>query len=151
MRPATDAPASLRALVVEDNRDTRETLQFLLRLWGDRVEAAADGRQGVDKGLAWRPEVAVVDIGLPLLDGYAVARQLRAALGAASDSSPWRAAAAPRAGGGRSRRASPTTSRSLPTPTNCGGCFSRLRAPCVGPAARITPAPPLLAGRPPLC
>ena len=150
MRPATDAPASLRALVVEDNRDARETLQFLLRTWGHRVEAA-DGRQGVDKGLAWRPEVAVVDIGLPLLDGYAVARQLRAALGAASDSSPWRAAAAPRAGGGRSRRASPTTSRSLPTPTNCGGRFSRLGAPCVRPAARITPAPPLLAGRPPLC
>ena len=88
MRPATDAPASLRALVVEDNWDTRETLQFLLRMWGHRVEAAADGRQGVDKGLAWRPEVAVVDIGLPLLDGYAVARQLRAALGAASGSSP---------------------------------------------------------------
>ena len=69
MRPATDAPASLRALVVEDNRDARETLQFLLRMWGHRVEAAADGRQGVDKGLAWRPEVAVVDIGLPLPDG----------------------------------------------------------------------------------
>ena len=81
MRPPADAAASLRALVVEDNRDTRETLQFLLRVWGDRVEAAADGRQGVDKGLAWRPEVAVVDIGLPLLDGYEVARQLRAALG----------------------------------------------------------------------
>ena len=88
MRPATDAPASLRALVVEDNRDTRETLQFLLRMWRHLVEAAADGRQGVDKGLAWRPEVAVVDIGLPLLDGYEVARQLRAALGAASGSSP---------------------------------------------------------------
>jgi CheY-like chemotaxis protein len=87
MRPATDAPASLRALVVEDNRDARETLQFLLRTWGHRVEAA-DGRQGVDKGLAWRPEVAVADIGLPLPDGYEVARQLRAALGAASGSSP---------------------------------------------------------------
>ena len=55
--------------MVEDNRDTRETLQFLLRMWGHRVEAAVDGRQGVDKGLAWRPEVEVADIGLPLPDG----------------------------------------------------------------------------------
>jgi CheY-like chemotaxis protein len=42
---------------------------------------AADGLRGVQQALAWRPEVAVVDIGLPLLDGYEVARRVRAALG----------------------------------------------------------------------
>jgi CheY-like chemotaxis protein len=81
MRPPTDAPESLRVLVVEDNRDTRESLKFLLETWGHRVEAAADGRQGVAWGVAWVPDVAVLDIGLPVLDGYQVARQLKAALG----------------------------------------------------------------------
>ncbi len=81
MLPMTDAPAPCRVLLVEDKLDGRATLQNLLELWGHQVEAAADGRQAVEKGLAWRPEVAVLDIGLPLLDGYAVARQLRAALG----------------------------------------------------------------------
>ena len=74
-------PSSRRILVVEDNPDSRETLRTLLELWGHHVEVAGDGRQGVEKALDWRPEVAVVDIGLPLLDGYEVARRVRAALG----------------------------------------------------------------------
>jgi hypothetical protein len=61
---------SRRILVVEDNRDGREALRLLLRLWGYEVEAAADGQQAVQKALAVRPEVALVDIGLPGLDGY---------------------------------------------------------------------------------
>jgi CheY-like chemotaxis protein len=56
-------------------------LQILLELWGHRVEAAEDGLVGLNKALSWRPEVAVVDIGLPQLDGYQVARRIRAALG----------------------------------------------------------------------
>jgi CheY-like chemotaxis protein len=43
--------------------------------------SAADGLQGVEKGLSWRPDAAVVDIGLPLMDGFEVARRLRQALG----------------------------------------------------------------------
>jgi signal transduction histidine kinase len=70
-----------RVLVVEDNPDGRETLRMMLEMWGHRVEVAADGQQGVDQALALRPEVALVDIGLPLLDGYEVARRVRAALG----------------------------------------------------------------------
>jgi CheY-like chemotaxis protein len=62
------------------NPDTRDTLCWLLRLSGFQVEQAWDGAEGVRKALAWRPEAAVVDIGLPLLDGYEVARRLRAAL-----------------------------------------------------------------------
>jgi two-component system, sensor histidine kinase len=81
MLQETDAPASCRVLLVEDKLDGRATLRNLLELWGYKVETAADGRQGVEKGLAWRPDVAVLDIGLPGLDGYEVARRLRAALG----------------------------------------------------------------------
>jgi signal transduction histidine kinase/CheY-like chemotaxis protein len=70
-----------RVLVIEDNPDGRETLRMMLEMWGHHVEVAADGQQGVEQALALRPEVALVDIGLPLLDGYEVARQVRAALG----------------------------------------------------------------------
>ena len=75
-----NAPPSRRILVVEDNPDSRESLRLLLEMWGHQVEVAEDGLRGCEKALEWRPEVAVVDIGLPLLDGYQVARQVRAAL-----------------------------------------------------------------------
>jgi DNA-binding response OmpR family regulator len=68
-------------LVVEDNPDGREALRILLGLQGFAVEAAPDGEQGVQKALSWKPDAAVVDIGLPLLDGFEVARRVRAALG----------------------------------------------------------------------
>lgn len=68
-------------LIVEDNADGRESLRRLLELYGHRVEVAVDGVEGVEKALASPPEVAVVDIGLPRLDGYQVARRIRAALG----------------------------------------------------------------------
>ena len=77
----TDDAQPRRVLVVEDNRDCRETLCRLLELSGFQVEQASDGPEGLRKALAWRPEAAVVDIGLPLLDGYEVARCLREALG----------------------------------------------------------------------
>jgi CheY-like chemotaxis protein len=76
----TDEARPRRVLVVEDNRDCRETLCLMLRLSGFQVEAAGDGREGVRKAVEWRPAAAVVDIGLPLLDGYEVARRLRQAL-----------------------------------------------------------------------
>jgi CheY-like chemotaxis protein len=50
-------------------------------LWGFDVLDAADGLQGVEKGVPWKPDVALVDIGLPKLDGFEVARRLRQALG----------------------------------------------------------------------
>jgi CheY-like chemotaxis protein len=68
-------------LIIEDQPDGRETLRLLLQLWGYQVEVAGDGLRGVQLALGWRPGAAVVDIGLPLLDGYGVARQVRAALG----------------------------------------------------------------------
>jgi CheY-like chemotaxis protein len=68
-------------LLIEDNHDAREVLRLLLELNGHFVETAADGQEGLEKALRHRPEVALVDIGLPLLDGYEVAAQARHALG----------------------------------------------------------------------
>jgi CheY-like chemotaxis protein len=65
-------------LVVEDNPDGREVLRILLELWGHQVDVAEEGPAAVCKALAERPEVALIDIGLPGHDGYEVARQLRA-------------------------------------------------------------------------
>jgi signal transduction histidine kinase len=65
-------------LIVEDNADSRETLRTLLSLWGHQVDVAETGPRGVEKALTTPPEVALVDIGLPDLDGYQVAEQVRA-------------------------------------------------------------------------
>lgn len=70
-----------RILLIEDNPDGRESLRLLLSYLGHQVEAAADGVEGVSKALTYQPDVAIVDIGLPRLDGYQVARRIRAALG----------------------------------------------------------------------
>jgi signal transduction histidine kinase/DNA-binding response OmpR family regulator len=65
-------------VVVEDNADIRDTLKALLELKGYRVQEAEDGPSGVDLILSRCPSVALVDIGLPGLDGYHLARELRA-------------------------------------------------------------------------
>ncbi len=67
-------------LVVEDNRDGRESLEMVLNFAGFSVETACDGEEGVAKGACLHPRAAVVDIGLPLLDGFGVARELRRVL-----------------------------------------------------------------------
>ncbi len=70
-----------RVLLIEDNPDGRESLRMLLTYLGHNVEVAADGEEGVRKALSVVPDVALVDIGLPRMDGYEVARRIRAALG----------------------------------------------------------------------
>ena len=67
----------LRILIIEDNEDGRETLRMLLELFGHEVEVAKDGVEGLYKALTLRPAVALVDVGLPVLDGYQVARCIR--------------------------------------------------------------------------
>jgi signal transduction histidine kinase/DNA-binding response OmpR family regulator len=74
----------LHILLVEDNPDIRETLRDLLELHGHRVEEASDGRSAVELVLSQRPQVALVDIGLPELDGYQVAELVRASAGGAN-------------------------------------------------------------------
>jgi CheY-like chemotaxis protein len=66
-------------LVVEDHPDVRATLARVLEHHGYRVAVAPDGEEGVLLGLQLRPTAAVVDITLPKLDGYEVARRLKAA------------------------------------------------------------------------
>jgi two-component system, sensor histidine kinase len=74
----------LRVTVVEDQDDVREALVALLEGWGHRVEAAPDGTTGIDLILRSRPDLALIDIGMPGLDGYSVARRVRAELGTLS-------------------------------------------------------------------
>src|SRR5260370_33620841 len=70
-----------RVLVVEDHADGREALRLLRTLSGHHVEVAPDGVEGVEVGLRMRPDVAIIGLNMPRLDGYGVARQLRAVLG----------------------------------------------------------------------
>jgi CheY-like chemotaxis protein len=67
----------LRILVVEDHRDTAESLRVLLELWGHEVTVASSGPDGVTVAGQSPPDVVLCDIGLPGLDGYGVARTLR--------------------------------------------------------------------------
>lgn len=73
--------APRRVVVIEDNDDFREALIAGLEGFDHQVTSASDGPSGLALLLDSKPEVAVVDIGLPRLDGYSVARQARAALG----------------------------------------------------------------------
>ncbi|HEY0512142.1 MAG TPA: ATP-binding protein [Thermoanaerobaculia bacterium] len=82
-RPATPAAPTtgLHILVVEDHEDGRESLRELLEIWGHKVSVAGSGPDGVEMAFSVRPEVALVDIGLPGLDGNEVARRIRSVLG----------------------------------------------------------------------
>ena len=89
--PAAHAPGLSRArsgakaaapardiLIVEDNDDARETLRRMLELEGHRVRVAADGVSGLEAVRAAVPEFALIDVGLPKMDGYELARRIRA-------------------------------------------------------------------------
>jgi two-component system, sensor histidine kinase len=75
------ASPSTHVLIVEDYADGRDTLRLLLELSGFRVAVAANGPEGLAQAVALRPRVALIDIGLPGLDGYEVARRIRQVLG----------------------------------------------------------------------
>jgi CheY-like chemotaxis protein len=76
-----ERPAALarrrRIVLVEDNADIRETVRMLATLWGHELATAADGPSGVELVLKNRPDVALIDIGLPGMNGYDVARAIR--------------------------------------------------------------------------
>ena len=70
--------ATRRILIIEDNADARAMLRHLLEAAGHEVHEAGDGRRGLEMALSLRPDVALIDLGLPGLDGFEIARQLRA-------------------------------------------------------------------------
>jgi CheY-like chemotaxis protein len=75
-QPPESAP--LRILVVDDNADAADSMAFLLELDGHEARIARDGLHAVDAAAHWTPDVVLLDIDLPKLDGYEVARRIRA-------------------------------------------------------------------------
>ena len=77
LEPGRRTGRSLRVLVVEDNVDAADSLSMLLRLYGHDVQVARTGPTALEMASASRPDVVLLDIGLPGMDGYQVAKQLR--------------------------------------------------------------------------
>jgi CheY-like chemotaxis protein len=76
-RAAAPPKVSRRVLVVDDNRDAAEVLAETLRVYGHEARLAFDGPGALDVAASFHPEVALLDIGLPVMDGYELARRLR--------------------------------------------------------------------------
>ena len=79
---STDAPAMptvapRRILVADDNRDAAESLGLQLQLAGHEVRTAQDGAEALKVGNAFKPEIVLLDLGMPKMDGYETARQMR--------------------------------------------------------------------------
>lgn len=72
------AAAGRRILLVDDNSDSAESLALLLGYQGYEVRTAGDGPAAIETARSFRPEAVFLDIGLPGMDGYEVARRLRA-------------------------------------------------------------------------
>jgi PAS domain S-box-containing protein len=77
LRAAADDQASLRILVADDNRDNADSCAMLLQMSGHDVRTAYSGRDALAIAAEFGPQVALLDIGMPELNGYQVARQLR--------------------------------------------------------------------------
>ena len=68
---------TLRVLVVDDGEDNRESLGRLVQAWGHQVRLAHDGPSALEAFVSFRPHVVLLDIGLPGMDGWQVAQQIR--------------------------------------------------------------------------
>lgn len=67
----------LRVLIADDNHDAADSLAFLVRIWGHDARVAYDGEAALALAAAFRPQVALLDIGMPKLDGYQLCRRFR--------------------------------------------------------------------------
>jgi CheY-like chemotaxis protein len=76
-QPGGQPAAGRRVLVVEDNADAADTLALLLELMGHEARTASDGAQALQVAPGFRPEVVLLDIGLPKMNGYEVCRRMR--------------------------------------------------------------------------
>ncbi len=116
-RSASCRPVLRRILVVDDNVDSAESLAQLLDMLGNEVRTAYDGEAGVEAARAFRPDVVLCDIGMPKMNGYDVARRIRA--------EPWgqndRAGGPDRVGAG-GRPAEECRRRLRPPPGQAGRC-----------------------------
>lgn len=79
--PAEAPLGARRVLIVEDNPHSRDSLRYLLELQGHHVDVAATGPEGVRIGVSRPHDAAIIDLGLPIWNGFRVARALRAAVG----------------------------------------------------------------------
>jgi CheY-like chemotaxis protein/two-component sensor histidine kinase len=75
---AAEPPPKRRILVVDDNGDSADSLAMLLKFLGNDVETAYDGEHALEAAQTSRPDVVLLDIGMPRLNGYEVCRRLRA-------------------------------------------------------------------------
>ena len=75
--PVSPAESSLRILIVDDNRNIVESLKMLLDMRGNSTQAAYDGLEAVEVAERFRPEVILLDLGLPKLDGYETCKRIR--------------------------------------------------------------------------
>ena len=75
------AAACMRVLVVDDVTDSADSLVDLLRVWGHQAQAAYDGEEGIRKARSFGPDVMLIDLGMPRMDGYELCRRLRQEFG----------------------------------------------------------------------
>jgi PAS domain S-box-containing protein len=76
--PPPPAPRRMRVLVVDDNRDAADSMRMLLEASGQEARAVYDGASAIEIAESFRPQVILLDIGMPSMDGYQVVRALRA-------------------------------------------------------------------------
>ena len=77
IQPPPQRAKSCRVLLVDDNVDAAQTVAMLLDMSGHQCRMAHDGPTGLDAALAWQPDVILLDIGLPGLNGFEVAKLIR--------------------------------------------------------------------------
>jgi CheY-like chemotaxis protein len=75
--PAREKPKRLRVLVVDDNEDAAAMVEMLLKLSGHEVQTVNDGLAALDAAQTFKPDAVLLDIGMPGMDGYEIARRLR--------------------------------------------------------------------------
>ena len=77
MDPSLPVPLFRRVLVVDDNADSAETMAEILKRWGHEVQMAYDGPGALEAARAQQPDAVLLDLGLPVMDGFETARRLR--------------------------------------------------------------------------
>jgi len=82
--PADERPTRRRVLIVDDNRDAANSMGIMLKLRGNEVQTVYDGLAAVEAAEAYRPDVILMDVGMPRLNGYEATRRIRLQPGGAS-------------------------------------------------------------------